>query len=360
MPGFLSELVALQTVSGDAAPQRRVIELCLSTLRRQDSGIHVEADLGGPHPWAILTNAAPPDARRLAFCCHVDTVPTGPLSAWSYPPFAAEIHEGRLIGRGATDMKGGLVASMAALEQALGAGVPVALILTADEEVGALGAQRARHAVGDSNVGAVIIPEATANSVKLGHRGALWLRIGSAGVAAHGSTPHLGRNAILTLMDLIQRARVELPETADPHLGVSTWNLGTFTGGTAPNIVPAQSSCVVDHRTVGNGTALLDWWRSQPEAHEIQPLIDLPAVWTSVDDPWVSRLPVVATTEPVAYFTDGSAFDSVIPDVPMVIWGPGDPGTMHAVDESILLTDLDAAADHYRQVVLQWSSSSST
>jgi succinyl-diaminopimelate desuccinylase len=353
--GLLAELVALQTVSGDSAPQRTAIELCLSVLRAQDASVHVEADLDGPHPWAILSNAAPPQAARLAFCCHVDTVPTGPLSAWSYPPFAAEIHDGRLVGRGATDMKGGLVASLAALERALDTGVPVALILTADEEVGALGAQRARHAAAEANIGAVIIPEATANSVKLGHRGALWLRINSAGVAAHGSTPHLGHNAILTLMDVIGRARAELPQAVDPHLGSSTWNLGTITGGAAPNIVPAQASCVIDHRTVANGDTLLDWWRAQPEVHDIDTLIDLPAVWTSAEDAWVLRLPVEATAEPVAYFTDGSAFGAALPGVPMVIWGPGDPATMHAVDESILLSDLDAAAELYRRAVSQWS-----
>lgn len=354
MRGLLAELVALQTISGDPAQQRNAIELCLSTLR-QHTSVHVEADLDGPHPWAILTNAAAPDARRLAFCCHVDTVPTGPLSAWSYPPFASEIHDGRLVGRGATDMKGGLVATLVALTHALHVGVPVALILTADEEVGALGAQRARHAAADANIGAVIIPEATANSIKLGHRGALWLRLNSVGVAAHGSTPHLGRNAILTLMDVIGRARVHLPQAADSYLGSSTWNLGTVTGGVAPNIVPAQASCVIDHRTVGDGDALLDWWRAQPEVHEIDTLIDLPAIWTSGDDGWVARLPVAATAEPVAYFTDGSAFSAALPGVPMVIWGPGDPATMHAVDEYILLSDLDAAAELYRRAVSQWS-----
>ncbi|WP_226863395.1 M20 family metallopeptidase [Mycolicibacterium baixiangningiae] len=354
MSGLLTELVALQTISGDAAPQRQTIELCLSLLRARGAHTHVDADLDGPHPWAVLTNDAPPGAARLAFCCHVDTVPTGPLAAWSWPPFAAQVHDGRLIGRGATDMKGGLVAALSALEDALDTGVPVALVLTSDEEVGALGAQRARHAVLEAGVGAVIIPEATANGVRLGHRGALWLRINSAGVAAHGSTPHLGRNAILLLMDLVQRARAELPRTTDPHLGPSTWNLGTIAGGAAPNIVAAQASCVVDHRTVGNGGELLDWWRAQPEAHDVEALIDLPAMWTPADDAWVAQLPSAAGTEPVPYFTDGSAFSAVLPGVPIVVWGPGDPATMHAADESILLSNLDVAAHHYRRVVGRW------
>ncbi|ANW63377.1 hydrolase [Mycobacterium sp. djl-10] len=354
LPDLLAELVVLQTISGDPAPQRRAMELCLSTVGRGQPGVRVESDLAGPHPWAVLTNDAAPGTPRLAFCCHVDTVPTGPLQSWSYAPFGAEIHDGRLVGRGATDMKAGLVAALAAVGHAVDTGVPVALILTSDEEVGSLGAQGAGHAAAAAGLGAVIVPEATANRVNLGHRGALWLRVATAGVAAHGSTPHLGRNAILALTDVIQRARAELPQATHTHLGSSTWNLGTVTGGSAPNIVAADASCVVDHRTVHNGPELLQWWTSQPEVASVDALIDLPALWTSADHPWVRELPVAPAADPVSYFTDGAVLGTVLPDVPVVIWGPGDPATMHAADEAVSLSDIDTAVDHYRSVVTHW------
>lgn len=352
---LLAEFVALQTISGDAASQRHLLERCLGLLSRGHDDLQIDADLAGPHPWAVVRNDAEPGARRLAFCCHVDTVPVGPLSAWSYPPHGAEVHDGRLFGRGATDMKGGLVAALAAVQSALQTGVPVALVLTSDEEVGALGAQRARAAVDELDIGAVIIPEATGNVIRLGHRGALWLRIATSGVAAHGSTPHLGRNAILSLMDMVQRARTELPQASDAHLGASTWNAGLVAGGSAPNIVAAEASIVVDHRTVFNDRELLGWWQSQPEAAEVLAQVDLPAVWTSADDPWVAGLPGVVSDAPVSYFTDAAALTPALPDVPVVIWGPGDPATMHAADEAIVLADLDTAVAQYHRVVQGWN-----
>jgi succinyl-diaminopimelate desuccinylase len=351
---LVAELVTLQTISGDPQPQRHAIELCLAVLRRSHSDIQIDADLDGPHPWAVLTNPVEPGARRIAFCCHVDTVPVGPLSAWSFSPFAAEVHDGRLIGRGATDMKGGIVAALAAVDHALHTGVPVALVLTSDEEVGALGAHRSRWAVEGLDIGAAVIPEATGNAVHLGHRGALWLRIVTAGIAAHGSTPHLGRNAIWAVSDLIQRARAELPQSSDHHLGTSTWNVGVVAGGTAPNIVPAQAEFVVDHRTVGNERALLQWWTDQPEADEVLTLIDLPAVWTSGTEAWVADLPGAVSRQPVPYFTDAAALRPALPDVPIVIWGPGDPATMHAADEAVALAEIDTAVDHYRRVIDGW------
>jgi succinyl-diaminopimelate desuccinylase len=70
------------------------------------------------------------------------------------------------------------------------------------------------------------------------------------GTAAHGSTPHLGVNAIHKLIDVLQRAQTDLPMSSDPNLRQTTWNLGHLDGGTVPNIVPAQASATIDHRTV--------------------------------------------------------------------------------------------------------------
>eukprot|EP01133_Synstelium_polycarpum_P023663 gene23663-28354_t len=216
--GLLSELVALDTVSGEAAPQRRAMVSIVSLVLSRAPQAKVESDLTGNHPWALITNEAAPSAARLLFACHVDTVPVGTVSDWEFDPYAAQV-DGELF---------------LAFER----GVPVALLLTSDEEIGSLGAVRSADAVANLEVGAVIVPEATGNRINLGHRGALWLEVSVKGKAAHGSTPQRGTNAVLKLLDVVDRARRELPLSSDAFLGAETWNLGLVGGGSAPNIVP--------------------------------------------------------------------------------------------------------------------------
>ena len=351
--GLLTTLVSIDTTSGDSAAQRRVMDVCISEVRNTRPTLRLQGDLDGPHPWVLLTNDADSQANRLLFACHVDTVPIGVSSDWEFDPLGGDVEDGRLLGRGSVDMKAGVVAALAALADAR-EDTPLALLLTSDEEVGSLGAERAVHALSEHQFGAAVVPEATSNTVHLGHRGALWVEILTRGVAAHGSTPHLGVNAIHRLLDVLQRARTDLPMADHPNLGRSTWNLGRLDGGTVPNIVPDAARAVVDHRTVGNQEQLLHWWRSQPEVDELRTLIGLPAVWTPAETPWLGALPAAVSTDAVPYFTDGSYIAQALPDVPIVVWGPGHPTAMHAVNECVALTDLDLAIQHFGLAVDSW------
>jgi succinyl-diaminopimelate desuccinylase len=250
-------------------------------------------------------------------------------------------------------MKAGLVAALAAVAAA-DPQTPVALLLTSDEEIGSKGAAAAAAAVAGLTVGAVVVPEATGNEVVLGHRGALWLAVRAHGVAAHGSTPERGRNAVLELVALLGRAGAGLPLGRDPFLGGETWNPGVIAGGTVPNVVPDRAEVVVDQRTVGDGAALLDWWRAQPEVAEVEVLVDLPAVQTPADDPWVATLPAGVRTGPATYFTDASVLRPLVGDAPIVVWGPGTPAVMHAVDEYVEVSELRQATAALGDVLARW------
>jgi succinyl-diaminopimelate desuccinylase len=352
--GLLTELVAQNTVSGEPGAQRHVMDAVVSVVRARHSRVEVQGDASGPHPWLLLTNEAPSEAARLMFACHVDTVPPGDLANWQFDPFAADIENGLLLGRGTSDMKAGVVAAVAAVIDAVEHGSPVALLLTSDEEIGSLGARAAQAAVSEKNIGAVVVPEATGNRIHLGHRGALWLDVTTKGVAAHGSTPQRGENAIFKLVDVLGRARRELPLSRDSFLGDETFNVGLIHGGSAPNIVPDAASVVVDHRTVGDGGDLVRWWRAQPEVDRVEARIDLPGVRTPGEDAWVGSLPTSVASEPVAYFTDASILAEAAPGAPVVVWGPGTPALMHAADESVSLTELDDATVAYTATALAW------
>jgi len=352
--GLLTELVSVDTTSGNAVAQRRVMDVCISEARRRCPTVRVQGDLDGAHPWTLLTNDVDPQTDRLLFACHVDTVPIGIASDWEFAPLGGDVEDGYLRGRGSVDMKAGVVAALSALSDALCGDTPLGLLLTSDEEIGALGAERAIPTLAEHQFGAVIIPEATTNVVHLGHRGALWLKIVTRGLAAHGSTPHLGVNAIDKLIDVLHRARTQLPMSSDTNLGQSTGNLGCLVGGTVPNIVPARASATIDYRTVHNQEELLHWWRSQPDIDELNTLIDLPAVWTPAETPWLSTLPAAISDVPVPYFTDASYIAQALPNVPVTVWGPGSPSAMHAINECVSLRELELAIHLFATAIDSW------
>lgn len=350
---LLQDLVRRQTDSGDHAAQEAlqgfVAELVVASAR----DIRVRRSEPGNYPWTLLI-AGKGDGPVLLFACHVDTVPVGDAARWSQAPFAGQVTDGRLHGRGSTDMKGGLAAAVAALLEADRLGRNVGLLMTADEEIGSLGAPDAAAGLAGLDLGAVIIPEATENRIVLGHRGALWLRVTADGLAAHGSTPERGVNAALKLADVLVRAGKELPLGGDGFLGLETWNLGTLASGTAPNIVPDAAEAVIDMRVTGDGTKLLEWWRNQLEVKEVEVLLSLPALSSTIAGiEAFDAAPV--DFGPAPYFTDGSVLSQFVPGVPVVIWGPGSPTQMHAVDESMELCALEEACQLFREVVARWS-----
>lgn len=350
---LVRELVRRPTLSGNPDAQREVIGLITEELTAAAPHLQRTDGANPAQPWTLLTTPTDPDRQRLLLACHVDTVPPAEPGRWQRDPFGAELDGARVWGRGTSDMKAGLVAAASAVA-AVDPRTPVALLLTSDEEIGSKGAAAAAAVVAGLAVGAVVVPEATGNEVVLGHRGALWLAVRAHGVAAHGSTPERGRNAVMGLVSVLGRAGAALPLGGDPFLDRESWNPGVIGGGTVPNVVPDRAEVVIDHRTVGNGTALLNWWRDQPEVAEVDVLVDLPAVQTRADDPWVATLPAAVRSAPASYFTDASVLRPAVGDAPIVVWGPGTPAVMHAVDEYVEVGELHAAVAALAQVLARW------
>jgi succinyl-diaminopimelate desuccinylase len=350
---LIRELVGRRTVSGEATAQWDLIGAVREVLRERAPHLEVTEGRDRDQPWTLLRTPADPDRPQLLFACHVDTVPVPDPGAWQRDPFGAELDGGRVWGRGGSDMKAGLVASVAAMAAA-DPRTPVALLLTSDEEIGSKGAAAAAPAVAGQRIGAVIVPEATGNQVVLGHKGALWLAVRTAGRAAHGSTPERGHNAVLDLAALLARAGSAIPLRTDEFLGTETWNPGVVAGGTVPNVVPDRAEAVIDMRTVAAGDDLLRWWQAQPEVADVEVRVDLPPVGTPAADPWVATLPAPVLPKPATYFTDASVLVGVVQGAPIVVWGPGTPAVMHAVDEYVELAELKQAASAFTAVVARW------
>ncbi|MFL4476475.1 M20 family metallopeptidase [Paeniglutamicibacter sp. MACA_103] len=351
---FLQEIIRFASESGDGKAQAALQELIARRLADEDSSLVITQDTSTELPWTLIRTSSK-NGKMLLFACHVDTVPTGDVEAWTYPPFAGVLAEQRVHGRGSVDMKGGISVAAAGLLAASAANANVGLLLTADEEIGCLGAPGAATALRDIEVGATIIPEATNNMVVLGHRGALWLRLETVGLAAHGSTPELGINAALKIGQVMARASDGLPLAKDRFLGRETWNLGVLQSGTAPNIVPERAVATVDMRTVAEGSRLQEWWASQPEINAVSRVLSLPPLQTEQVG-WVETLPAAISPHPAAYFTDGAVIARSLPGIPVVIWGPGEPKQMHARDESLDIASLELAYEQFHEVVSRWGS----
>ncbi len=350
---LLRELVGRTTVSGEPGPQRDAMGAVVEVLRAQAPHLEVTEGRDPDHPWTLIRTPTAPDRPQLLLACHVDTVPVPDAGSWARDPFGADLDGGRVWGRGGSDMKAGLVSAAAAVAAA-DPQTPVALLLTSDEEIGSKGAAAAAAALADQRIGAVIVPEATGNQVVLGHKGALWLAVRTAGRAAHGSTPERGHNAVLDLVAVLGRAGGALPLRRDPFLGTETWNPGVVAGGTVPNVVPDRAEVLVDMRTVGDGGDLLAWWRSQSEVADVEVRVDLPPVGTPADDPWVAALPAPVRSVPATYFTDASVLGSVVGGAPIVVWGPGTPAVMHARDEYVEVAEVQQAAATFADVAAAW------
>jgi len=312
---------------------------------------------GRPTALLVVPAALPPETPLLVFAAHADVVPATRASAWSSPPFVLTEVGDRLVGRGSSDMKSGLAAAVVAVRDLLREGAGVALAVTTGEEVGCLGAPALATLLEGRTVGAVVIPESTAGEVVLGHRGALWLTVSTAGLAAHGSTPERGRNAVLDMVAVLGRLG-GLPLRDHPELGTESVNVGVVSGGSVPNIVPDQCSAQIDHRVVSTDvSAILDWWRAQPEVVDVAVDLDLGAVWTRRDHPWLAGLGAPVAERPAAYFTDGSVLVRSLPaDVPVVVWGPGDPTAVHSVDESVPTAAVLDAVALFRAAGAAWGS----
>ena len=313
-----------------------------------------------------------PDKAPICFTGHVDIVPLGSVP-WTHAPFAAEIVDGKLYGRGSSDMKSGVAAftvAAIALADQIRNTAGVTLVITAGEETGCEGAfdlvNRADAAEILGQAGALVVAEPTSNEPLVGHKGAFWLQASATGVTAHGSMPERGDNAIYK----IARAALALENFdfgTEPHalMGQGTLNVGTARGGLNINSVPDAAEIAIDIRTVAGQDHRQIWGclcHRLGDQIALKTLLDVSSVYTAPDDPWMQSVtalcqahfeqPIVPKT--VSYFTDAAALRAPMGNPPTVILGPGEPQMAHQTDEFCYVDRIAQAEQLYRDIILEW------
>jgi succinyl-diaminopimelate desuccinylase len=351
----LVECVQLPTVNppGD---EKLAADWLAERLARQGFSPRVD-DLGGNRAniTAILHGTG--EKPALVFNGHLDVVPVGE-TPWEHEPFAGVRADGRLYGRGTSDMKSGLVAMVMALEALKQAGVRLKgdLILSgvADEETGALGAKSWVQAGGMQGVGAVVIGEPTNLEVYIAEKGACWLEITTYGKTAHGSMPDLGINAVMHMTAALQAlTHLTLPFQPHPLFDKPTMNVGTIAGGNKTNVVPDRCTATIDLRTLPgmrHEDVLRDIRRTLDGLCEVIPHFSYDMRVIAERGPVASdpRAPIVETALAVletrgrreapkatpGYATDASVFQPAS-GAPFLIFGPGIPQLAHQPNEFV-------------------------
>ena len=217
--------------------------------------------------------------RTFGFNGHTDVVPLGDENAWTVDPFGAEIKDGYLYGRGATDMKSGVAAFAAAAIDFVSETPPdgaVVLAITGDEEADALHGTTALldwMAETGENLSVCLVGEPTSPNVigeamKIGRRGSMTAFFEVTGVQGHSAYPHRAKNplpAIARLMDVL--ASHELDQGTD-HFDPSSLAVVTIdTGNSATNVIPARCKAAVNIRfnDTHTGAALTDWMQKEAD-----------------------------------------------------------------------------------------------
>jgi succinyl-diaminopimelate desuccinylase len=306
------------------------------------------------------------------FVGHLDTVPVGDAALWKHDPLEGYADGQSIIGRGASDMKGGLAALIAAAEALKGKKVKNSIILafTADEESGCLGSTALVDIPQVRNSKLLIVPEPTSNHIGVAEKGALWVRISARGKAAHGSMPDQGINAIneiLTLMVQLDLSAFQMDRNA--YLGSFTASLNTIAGGIKTNIIPDRCEASMDIRTLPGQNhadilaaierAIHQVTDDHPDyAFAVEPIVSKPGLETDNGQAQVARvIDLVQSSKKDArkiglnYYTDAAVLVPAL-DVPFLLFGPGDADQAHVANERLSICNLQQSCEIYREMLL--------
>lgn len=310
------------------------------------------------------------ETTPLCFTGHIDTVPLG-ATPWTVEPFAGEISDGKLYGRGTTDMKSGVAAFVVAvlrLGRELAAGPGVILVITAGEETGCEGAY---HLAGLADVlgeaGAIVVAEPSSNQPWIGHKGAIWLTARTTGVTAHGSMPEQGVNAVYKAANAIGKLEdFDFNIARDAILGKPTLNVGTVHGGLNFNSVPDMAEIGIDIRTIpgqDHATILSNLSGYLGDGVELETVVDVGGVLTDPANEWMQEVFDIMSgilgsrpeAHTAAYFTDASALAPAYGGAPTVILGPGEATMAHQTDEYCIVDKIGEAVEAYTEIARRWN-----
>jgi acetylornithine deacetylase len=333
-----------------------------------------EASPGRPNVVARVGNAKQ-GSRSLMFNGHIDVVG---VEGMIHDPWDPAVREGRIYGRGSSDMKAGVAAMCAAAARALGAsggdlGGEIIITAVVDEEYSSLGT---RALVADGvRADAAIVTEPTGLSIMPAHKGFLWVDVVVEGRAAHGSRWDVGVDAIRhagLLLAALDGVDAELlPSRDHPLLGRPSLHASTIDGGIGLSTYPDKCHFTIERRTIpGETTAAAmteiedAFARVRAKRPELDATVSLifeqPPSDVSPDAPIVRSLDgaLRACGEEVKIMGMSAWTDAAILNeagIPAICFGPGDIGLAHAAEEYVRVDEIERATLVLAALAMEWT-----
>jgi succinyl-diaminopimelate desuccinylase len=353
----------------------------------------------------LVSNLEKKSAPGLVLYGHSDVVPAGERKRWGFAPYSGKVTDGKVLGRGASDMKGGLAAELFALKVLgqldINLRKNLQLVVIPDEE-NFDAERRLLYKMIDDGViagqGCIMAEPSGRDRIEVGDKGDLWLRVKATGKPAHGSSPVLGDSAILRLFEglkaigTIWNDEVPIPSDVEGVLPFSgdvvkqtvtamgiperfeegkkllthtSVNVGTVRGGTMINMVPDSAEadialCLAPGVTAAKAMERVKELLSKTVGLDVSIILSSDPNFTSPKHPLVTTLRETHQSitgrdaKPFLTTATSDAHAFRLRGIPTVLFGPGDMSVIHGYDEFVDAKDLTAFAKVYFETAIEF------
>lgn len=354
---LLKEILAIPSVNG-ADNEGAVAEFIANYLKEKHIDAFVQ-QIDETHA-NIIAKLEGKSSETVVWNGHLDTVPYGNTEEWNTDPSIPVEKNGRIYARGASDMKSGLAAMVYLLGEIGESGEkPEQTILflgTCDEEKSGLGAEKILEEIDLSSGSLLLIGEPTGCKLGVAQKGCIWAQLNISGKTSHGAYPEEGYNAVEYGMKIVCRIKKWVTEYEHRVLGTATAQVTMIQGGIAPNMTPDFAEILLDIRTVPGISAedvekkIRKICREEVEEtngevkFEVRIKNARRAIEIAEEERWLKEFKAYlkqngAETEEIGinYFTDASILTKKESEIPVLLFGPGEPRLAHKPNEFVEL-----------------------
>lgn len=354
---LLKEILAIPSVNG-ADNEGAVAEFIANYLKEKHIDAFVQ-QIDETHA-NIIAKLEGKSSETVVWNGHLDTVPYGNTEEWNTDPSIPVEKNGRIYARGASDMKSGLAAMVYLLGEIGESGEkPEQTILflgTCDEEKSGLGAEKILEEIDLSSGSLLLIGEPTGCKLGVAQKGCIWAQLNISGKTSHGAYPEEGYNAVEYGMKIVCRIKKWVTEYEHRVLGTATAQVTMIQGGIAPNMTPDFAEILLDIRTVPGISAedvekkIKKICREEVEEtngevkFEVRIKNARRAIEIAEEERWIKEFKAYlkqngAETEEIGinYFTDASILTKKESEIPVLLFGPGEPRLAHKPNEFVEL-----------------------